>query len=260
MSWGANEWARKTRVGDSKLKLILIMLSNYANEAGECWHSQERISYDTEIPIRTLRRKLEELAERGLIEIVPRVRVDGTKASNLIRLLASPPANVADGDASGQNSQRPKEGVTTGQKGGSPPAIYVAEHESPRTTRISNESIRAREAARFFDEQFWPAFPKRDGSNPKEPAKKKFMAAVVSGENPEEILAGAIRLEQDLRRQGALLSKFVPQCVTWINQRRWKDDPPPSPAGGPPGNGPNDRGGGQASFFGLANEIGKHGQ
>lgn len=254
MSWGANEWARKTRVGDSKLKLLLIILSNYANEAGECWHSQERISHDTEIPVRTLRRKLDELAERGLIEIVPRTREDGTKASNLIRLLASPPANVADGEASGQNSQRPKTGGTTGQNAGPPPATWMAEQESPRSKRISNESIRAREAGEFFDARFWPAFPKRDGSNPKEPARKKFIAAVVGGENPEEILAGAIRLEQDLRRQGRLLSQFVPQCVTWLNQRRWRDDPPPE-GSPPPGNGPNDRGG-QSSFFGAANEIG----
>jgi len=41
MSWQATEWVRITRVGDSKLKLLLLMLCNYANEDGESWYSQE---------------------------------------------------------------------------------------------------------------------------------------------------------------------------------------------------------------------------
>ncbi len=99
---------------------------------------------------------------------------------------------------------------------------------------LTLEGIRAREgrlseteAGRFFDERFWPTFPKRDGSNPKKPARDKFIRIVVNGENPEAILAGAERLAQDLRRQGKLGSVYVPQCITWLNQHRWGDDPAP---------------------------------
>ncbi len=38
-----------------------------------------------------------------------------------------------------------------------------------------------------FDD-FWAAYPKRDGSNPKTPASKKFLAAVKSGVTPEKIM------------------------------------------------------------------------
>jgi hypothetical protein len=274
VSWGANEWARKTRVGDSKLKLVLMMLSNYANEAGECWHSQERISYDTEIPVRTLRRKLEDLVALGLIEVVPRVRADGTKASSLIRLLATPPAaKMAGGGrpetprdtsddavppACGQNVQRPKMGVTSGQKGGSPAATWMAEQESSGITNESSKEITRARASAFFDERFWPAYPKRLGGNPKEDARKKFVAAVVSGENPEEILAGLGRLVHEMQAVNKLGTEFVPTAVVWLNKKRWKDDPPPDGEGLPP-NRPNDRGP-QPSFFGLANELGKHGR
>jgi hypothetical protein len=248
MSWEANEWARKQRTGDPVLKNLLMMLSNYANEDSECWHSQARISFDTEIPIRTLRRKLQDLAALGLIEITQRIREDGTKTTSLIRLLLNPAATVADGD----EVQRPKEGGTVGQNGGSPSATWLAEQESPRTTGISKESTRA-QAERFFDERFWPAFPKREGSNPKEPAKKKFVALVVGGENPEAILAGALQYEQDLRRRGDLNTRFVKQCLVWLNGKGWRDDPESrggSPRGGPPRNdGP------QRSFFSVAQET-----
>src|SRR6202044_778694 len=87
MSWQATSWATKTRVGDATLKLLLLMLANYANEDGECWYTQKKISFDTEIPERTLRRKLAQLVELGLIEITRRTHDDGTKQTSLFRLL-----------------------------------------------------------------------------------------------------------------------------------------------------------------------------
>lgn len=83
----------------------------------------------------------------------------------------------------------------------------------------------AREANAFFDTQFWPNYPKRDGQNPKEPARKKIVAALISGENPQEILAGLARLVQGLRRRNKIGSEFVPRAITWINGKGWKDDP-----------------------------------
>lgn len=245
MSWGANEWARKARVGDSKLKLLLLLLSNYANERGECWYSQDRIAFDSEIPVRTLRRKLTDLEARGFIEIVPRTREDGSRSTNLIRLLAAtPPAKMAGGvDAGGrpetpmdvdsgrppgQNAHRPKTGVTTGQKAGSPSATKVAgaeeAHEAQEQQR--DKGALARDASKFFDERFWPTYPKRLGGNPKEDARKKFVAAVVSGENPELILAGVGRLVQEMTAINKLGTEIVPMAVTWLNKKRWKDDAP----------------------------------
>lgn len=106
-------------------------------------------------------------------------------------------------------------------------------------------------ASAFFDERFWPRFPKRTGGNPKEDARQKFIAAVVSGENPEEILAGAARLEQEMRAINKLGTEIVPMCVTWLNKKRWKDDPGPAPVS----QSPPRRGGDQPGFFELASQL-----
>jgi len=70
-------------------------------------------------------------------------------------------------------------------------------------------------------EEFWKSLPKRDGANPKEPARKLFEAAVKSGEDPEAIIAGA--------RQCALAESknagtpYIPQAVKWLRDKRWRD-------------------------------------
>lgn len=122
--------------------------------------------------------------------------------------------------------------------------------QAPAVSRVS-----VSEANRFFAEKFWPNYPRRDGGNPKEPARKKLVAAIVSGENPEEILEGLRRLVQDLRRRNKVGSEFVPQAITWINGRRWKDDPPPDPSTIPPPR-PN----GPMGFFAAAASIGRNGE
>jgi len=231
MSFQAQTWAIRVRVGDPVLKLLLLTLANYANEDGECWHSQKRIAHDTEIPERTLRRKIAALGGMGLIEVTARTREDGTKTTSLIRLLADskPAATVASGSSTGQNGGAPE-----AKTGGQPAANMVAGQDSSMNRKeLTIERVtRGREAERFFDEIFWPEYPKRDGNNPKEPARKKIIAAVMSGENPDDILAGVRRLAHGHRVRNEIGSRFVPQAVTWINGKGWRDDPvaPPAPA------------------------------
>ena len=72
--------------------------------------------------------------------------------------------------------------------------------------------------------EFWGYFPKRVGSNPKFGAEQKFEKAVKSGENAETIIAGARRFAAECLRNKTD-ARFVPMAVTWLNQKRWRDDP-----------------------------------
>lgn len=70
-------------------------------------------------------------------------------------------------------------------------------------------------------EEFWRAYPKRDGANPKQPAQKKFGALVSGGVDPEAIIGGArayAEAEQDKQDR-----RFIAMASTWLNQRRWED-------------------------------------
>ena len=89
-----------------------------------------------------------------------------------------------------------------------------------KTTSTSNEVENYQARGADF-EKFWRAYPQRIGSNPKEPARKSFTAAVKRGVDPEEIISGALsyaayRADDD--------PKFTKQAVTWLNQMGWADD------------------------------------
>lgn len=82
--------------------------------------------------------------------------------------------------------------------------------------------------ARESFDAFWEAYPRREGDNPRKPARLKFEIAVRKGAAPERIIAGA----KALAAKHPIPTPFVPQAVTWLNQERWNDVEPTST--GPP--------------------------
>jgi hypothetical protein len=72
-------------------------------------------------------------------------------------------------------------------------------------------------------ETFWREYPKREGPNPKAPARKKFLALVASGEDADRIIEGARRCREDHGSRNEIRTRYIAQAVTWLNQRRWED-------------------------------------
>jgi hypothetical protein len=70
-------------------------------------------------------------------------------------------------------------------------------------------------------EEFWKSLPKRDGANPKEPARRLFEAAVKSGEDPEAIIAGARQCARAESKNAG--TPYIPQAVKWLRDKRWRD-------------------------------------
>jgi hypothetical protein len=75
-------------------------------------------------------------------------------------------------------------------------------------------------------EQFWKAYPKREGANPKEPARKKFQWAISNGATADEIIEGAKAYASEIGRTGKANSGFVARALTWLTESRWKDYQP----------------------------------
>jgi hypothetical protein len=79
-----------------------------------------------------------------------------------------------------------------------------------------------KEPSRF--DEFWSIYPKRDGSNPKEPARQKFDLACKRGADPQAIISAAQRYAEQQKRLGNIGSPYVKQAVSWLNAQSWKDD------------------------------------
>ena len=104
--------------------------------------------------------------------------------------------------------------------------------ETPPDNRVQitdserkKEDIRAVAVATRPDEfeEFWKSYPKREGANPKAPARKSFLKAVRTGVDPPEVIAAAKRYADECRRLGIFATSKVAQAVTWLNQSRWDD-------------------------------------
>jgi hypothetical protein len=95
------------------------------------------------------------------------------------------------------------------------------ETETETETDIRSTSRPARAPSRF--DEFWKAYPRREGPNPRKPAEQRFDALVKTGLDPE-FLIGEVRkfaALDDTRK--AIGTRFIPQASTWLNQQRWSD-------------------------------------
>lgn len=77
-------------------------------------------------------------------------------------------------------------------------------------------------------EEFWLEKPNRLGSNPKAPARVKFMRAVASGVDPQKIIGSARTWAKLERENGKFGTEYVAMATTWLNQKRWEDHKPKS--------------------------------
>lgn len=109
----------------------------------------------------------------------------------------------------------------------SPPVIQPQRKEEGGKRKEVEESTPspAKPQARSSDdfERFKKSFPRRDGSNPWQPAEKKFNALVKTGVDPEVMIRAALELAREEGARGNVGTKFIPQALTWLNQQRFHD-------------------------------------
>ena len=72
-------------------------------------------------------------------------------------------------------------------------------------------------------EDFWKAYPKRKGSNPKRPAKAKW-DKVVKQVHPNELLRCVESFAKRCSANGETNTQYVPMTKTWLNQARWEEE------------------------------------
>lgn len=74
--------------------------------------------------------------------------------------------------------------------------------------------------------EFWAAYPRRKGANPRAPAEQKYLAAIKKGADPEHLIGSVKRYADELKEQNLLDTPYVCMATTWLNQKRWLDYAP----------------------------------
>lgn len=81
-------------------------------------------------------------------------------------------------------------------------------------------------------EEFWKAYPKREGPNPKAEARKAFSALMKRGVNPASIVAAVKKFA--VAERATIGTRFLPHASTWLRGQRFEDYLGPPPTAGPP--------------------------
>lgn len=183
------------------------------------WPGREYLAGRLDLSVATVDRYVKELRDSGWLQ----VRRRGLGLTNLYRLFDQP--------------QPCGPGVRTGEDPDLPPVLAT---DLPPTRNYREEAEREEEKRERdtpaqpalvsvpnsllvgFD-AFWSSYPRKTA---KDPARKAWTKA-TKRTPPADILIGLERHLPDLR---ARESKFVPHAATWLNDRRWEDEPEPPSA------------------------------
>lgn len=80
-------------------------------------------------------------------------------------------------------------------------------------------ALSARVSGRF--DEWWNAYPHRDGKRGKKPAQAKYDRLVRGGVSEQTLIDGAIRSRGDKRVKDG----YARDPLTWLNQAGWEDEP-----------------------------------
>jgi hypothetical protein len=239
MSMEALRWARSVRGVEPSDKLVLLLLSDQANDDGLCWPSVAGIAADGCMSERTAQRALAALDAAGLVIRTGNGGRNMTRRYTLQFHVNAPVERVTSTTLKGdvvtpieakRVTSTTLKGDTVSLKGD----IYDVKgcHGDTRTLKnphrtLNEPSTRVRASVAGFAD-FWLAYPRKVG---KGAAERAFNAAVAKGASVADIAAGLNRQRWPADRQ------FIPHPTTWLNQTRWQDDPaaaapPPKPPAG----------------------------
>jgi hypothetical protein len=101
------------------------------------------------------------------------------------------------------------------------PVFFKSSEPSQKDPKGSQKGSRQTSDADF--DAFWSAYPRREGSDPKQPALKYFRQAVRGGTDPQTIIIAAQHFRSSQLGKDA---RFIPQARTWLKEARWEDSAP----------------------------------
>ncbi|UOK73001.1 helix-turn-helix domain-containing protein [Ancylobacter polymorphus] len=236
MSNEAQAWASKLDIVlGSSTRFVLMALANFANDDNLAWVARRTIVKYTELSLATVTRSLRDLEARGLIERTERARENGSRTTDMIRLLvgisprsAAPPCQGDEGGTRHHDKapSSPRSGPLVTVTSPDPSLEPSIEEESPQPPQgagvgISNsdgEGEQGAAPAETVDTQFdvlWAQY----GADPTASRAKALRAwTKLSATDRAQALALLPRFLDHCRAK----SRKICDPSTYLAERRWE--------------------------------------
>tara|TARA_R100000773_G_scaffold22815_1_gene20119 strand:- start:22514 stop:23125 length:612 start_codon:yes stop_codon:yes gene_type:complete len=167
-------------------KLILVILANYADEAGTCYPSHKHIAQIVGLKDhKGVQKIIKEFESIGLLEIQPRFTDHGGRTSNRYHLKLHP---------------------------------YRADHPTPTVLVTPNTKDETKDD-KYSDafEEFWAVYPRKVN---KYAAFKKFQRLK---EKELSEIQNAVRNFAQCCLDNQTEEQFIPHAATWLNNKRFEE-------------------------------------
>ncbi|WP_018390894.1 helix-turn-helix domain-containing protein [Ancylobacter sp. FA202] len=146
MSVEAMAWAKRQQTGSMGAKSVLRALADYADEDGCCWPSRRQIADDTEMAPGSVSRHLAALEAGRLIAREERLRDNGSRSTDMIRLMMKPAAGGSPPSSNWRGPPPQIEEAPSSVSGSAPPQIEEAHNYHPNH-HLKEESPQAPQGA-----------------------------------------------------------------------------------------------------------------
>ncbi len=236
MTWA---WEQDLKTGP---KLVLVALADHSDGNGVCWPGHDLVAEKCGLSRQTVVEHIAHLEARGLLRS-ERTRNEGKagKTRYFLNLEGGPstrpgkaPSNVGNPDIERPENRQSMSGVPTlsnvGVSGVSMSGVHPPYKEEPKAiepTPLPPKggglfSVDGQLRHRWFEQVFWPAYPKR--------VNKAQALSELERLRPDEVMLEAIAnglqhvlaAERQAKSRGLFFPAW-PDPHRWLRKRRWED-------------------------------------
>ena len=200
-------------------KVFFAEITSLSDQCGYCYAGNGYFSklYDTSD--RTVQRWVKHLQELGYV-VVTNVRDGAAMQRRISPLSASVPDVCAENVPDKNVGERHP--VSAGDKNVAPTPTKMSPtpRQKCRLEQYKNNNTRennTRACARGFD-RFWAAYPRKVGKGAAERSFERIHPDAA-------LLDGMLRAIETQRQSDTWQRGYIPNPATWLNQRRWEDEP-----------------------------------
>jgi hypothetical protein len=242
------KWLCATEKLSLAAKVLLVILDDHRNrKTGQCNPRIRTLAKESHTPRRTVQRALADLCRLGLIQITWAQRESNYRIaprSEWSKILMRQIGATENPDAPVWRNALRQFGATepavsllteldplnykknslflSHRKHVAKPAISPTKKPSAESVSLTVYEPEPETFDVWFEQKFWPFYPRKTA---KAAALKAARAAGKSPKLRDEILTGLYRQLPNLESREP---EFIPHAATWLNQKRWLDEPEPA--------------------------------
>ena len=214
--WSSSVW--QNGPDDRTELIVLLALSDFANDRGSCWPSVKTIAAKARLSSpRAAQKVIRRLEARGWITVD---LGNGRHGCNTYHLNPSKLDSCASEKTLSPGSPRPKDTPRPEKQKPRPERHETPSRGTPEPSITVIEPSPSMGGAETF-EDFWQAYPHRGGAKKgRKLAEQKFKAAVKRGAAAPLIINAA----KDYANDAQVVRGYAKDPATWLNQECWNDE------------------------------------